>query len=229
MPGPKPHLPIPSNLVADWDEPEIDIHKAKRTDIKYKWKCRFGRNGSPGCGRTFRNYLSHRLTYKTGCPWCARDARKRPLVETLRREWAEEFPIESAPYLTSHKWRCEKGHGWTASIFSRLNTRDGGKREAAGCPRCAVGRSRRNFRAYPVPDYLRADWDEETPIEEASRKKRWRFVHRGSQRGEVPCGRSWSALLFARIGKMKTGCPHCFGGVKKPGNDSSCTDNDGLR
>jgi hypothetical protein len=198
-----PHaLPIPEHVLKDWDEPDLDIHLAPRKQPAFNWCCRAGSHGRPGCGHRWKARLLQRINYKNGCPRCAVAWRTRAIPDLLRREWVSEVPIDQANRSKKFPWVCSTcSHRWSSSITIRIGGR--------GCRKCGTQRASLKRRQYPVPPHVLADWDSPTPIEQASRKAIWPFVHRGSQHGEKPCGGKWSARLWARIGKMQTGCPHC--------------------
>lgn len=195
-------LPIPKNLELDWDEPGVSIHQVPR-GRRCRWRCRSGTAGAPGCGHTWEATLRRRLNYETGCPKCSNDWLHHPIPDRLRAEWRGDNPIDEARRVVSFPWVCQDcQYAWTATISHRL--------WKPGCPGCSARQRGVRRRVLAIPEHVRLDWAEEFSIEEANRRLAYRFVHRGSQRGEVPCGRSWSARLWARIKpKRPTGCPHC--------------------
>lgn len=147
-----------------------------------------------------------------GCPYCAGRlpwpgendlASRRP---DLAREWdqARNAPLTPADVTAgSHRmvfWRCERGHGWRASVKSRA--------EGAGCPVCAGRRVApgENDLAAACPDLAR-QWDRvrNAPLTPADvtpgsrRKVFWRCEK----------GHSWQAAVSARV--RGCGCPVCAG------------------
>ncbi|TXH50588.1 MAG: hypothetical protein E6Q97_20150 [Desulfurellales bacterium] len=65
-------------------------------------------------------------------------------------------------------------------------------------------------RRLPIPDNVRLDWDEPTPIDEAKTthgKRRW-VCRAGTGGGNAPCGKVWFARLVNRL-SMGSGCIHC--------------------
>lgn len=194
---------IPAHLELDWDEAELDIHAAPRgVTQQYWWVCRSGTLGGAACGHRWRTTLHQRLYYGTSCPYCQHSTQRRPIPDRLRAEWNEPFPIDTAFYNRSCRWKCAAGHRQKNTITNRLSR---------GCRLCGHASSAASRRYLAIPDHVRMDWDERIPIDSAPRGRiRFRFVHRASQRGERPCGGSWLALLFSRIKPDNpTGCPHC--------------------
>ncbi len=92
-------------------------------------------------------------------------------------------------------WRCERGHRWTATIYSR--------RAGRGCPVCAnkVVLAGYNDLATTDPDLAaQADgWDPTTVTAGSEKMRRWRCAE----------GHEWEAVVFNR--SRGSGCPTCAG------------------
>ena len=100
-------------------------------------------------------------------------------------------------------WRCELGHEWRATVYSRVS--------GTGCPVCAgkVVLPGFNDLASQFPEFL-AEWaDERSPHEvlaTASIKAAWRCA----------VGHDWSAAVYRRTVEGK-GCPTCTNRRVEPG------------
>ena len=146
----------------------------------------------------------------TGCPYCAG---KRPVVgendlassfPTLASEWSEKNGSLRPEDVTagSNKkvwWRCERGHEWQASIYTRVI--------GGSCPVCA-GRKvipGENDLSALFPE-LAKQWSRKngaflpTQVRPFSNKKVW---------WECELGHTWQATPNARI-SAKSGCPYCM-------------------
>ena len=192
--------PLPQNLVLDWDDPDLGILQVeRRSNSKHWWCCRSSRKP---CGHRWQATLRMRLYLKTGCPRCSHTGRRHPISDSLRSHWAEDFPIDEALPNTRYRWRCACGWESGATLWVRAKH---------GCPKCVLAAATARRRRLPIPECVRLDWAEDFPIDTAPRnRQRFRFVHRASQRGEVPCGHAWTTYLFSRLQPSKpTGCPRC--------------------
>lgn len=201
-----PHaVPLTDNLLLDWDEPDLDIRAARRK-VPYWWCCRAGTGGAPGCGHRWRQAIVRRLNYGHGCLKCLHASMTFPVTNLMRLEWAGVGSIDQADRHAPQPWTCTACKAtWQAPIALRV-------RGFGRCKECRHRRTGMRRRHLPIPAHVRADWDEDFPIDHALRKPSYRFVHRGSARGEVPCGLSWMARLWTRIKSERPhGCPHCFG------------------
>ena len=141
-------------------------------------------------------------------------------LSDLLQQW---IPLKNAPLTLraisygsrrSVWWKCEKGHEWQASVYTRT--------DGSGCPYCA-GRKAwpgENDLATLRPD-LAAQWHPEkngstTPADvlEGSHYKAWWICEKGHE---------WQAIVKSRaIGG--TGCPVCTNRRLSPGeNDLAAT------
>lgn len=125
--------PLPDHLRVEWREPwSIDLAKRGYKNL-YRWACQ--------SGHLWLASLASRQTGR-GCPTCGRTraADKRKIVEILdcvRLDWSEDFPIEQAlrrtRYRFTHRAVCQKGKSpcgksWETTLNSRLGN------HKTGCP-----------------------------------------------------------------------------------------------
>jgi hypothetical protein len=198
--GPKNLKPIPAELVAQWGEdfPIQDAVRGKR----WRWVCRAVRAGKP-CGYSWTGSIISRMYRQTGCKLCAYAGQSLPLPDLLRVQWQEpDLDIDQVRRSgkTRYLWACERNHLWRAPLSRRML--------GFGCPSCGRCRGADKRKSVEIPSWVRADWSAEFPIEEALRRVRYRFTHRGDcHRGKAPCGRKWETTLNSRLGANKTGCP----------------------
>ena len=100
-------------------------------------------------------------------------------------------------------WRCELGHEWRATVYSRVS--------GTGCPVCAgkVVLPGFNDLASQFPDFL-VEWDDERSPHEvlatSSTKASWRCAE----------GHVWNAAVYRRTVEGK-GCPTCANRRVAPG------------
>jgi hypothetical protein len=148
--------------------------------VPTRWRC-------PN-GHTWRARYHH-LRQGTGCPLCARTARKtaahyRALARQRGFAWTGRLPVNTHTRTT---WRCAQGHGWRAT-FSSVS---GG----SGCPHCAgvAPRTAAGFRA--LGRQVGFVWL--GPVTPSHNSTRWRCPH----------GHEW----LARAGTLSGGhgCPIC--------------------
>jgi hypothetical protein len=197
--GPKNLKPIPAELVIQWGE-DFPVEDALRTK-RWRWACRAVRAGKP-CGHVWSASITSRLYRKIGCRLCAYANRSKPLPDQLRVEWQEPGSVDQAGRSDKirYRWACGRNHLWLAPLAKRL--------AGHGCPTCGRTKAADKRKHVEIPSWVRADWSEDFPIEEALRRVRYRFTHRGDcQRGKAPCGREWETTLNSRLGANKTGCP----------------------
>lgn len=109
---------------------DIDPTKINSGSNKYgTWKCKLN--------HTWKAQIFNRTTARSGCPYCQM---KKVLtgfndLKTLNSDLAKEAfdwdPSKQMPGSSKKvKWKCEKGHIWTAVIYSRVR--------GNGCPTCAT-------------------------------------------------------------------------------------------
>lgn len=185
---------------------------------KIWWRC--------GKGHEWTAAVYARSTGGSCCPYCKG---RRPWpgendLATLYPHLAAQWHPEKNGSLTpqdvtagSHYkiwWRCEEGHEWKSLVTSRVR--------GTGCPVC---RNRRidvsvNDLATTHPD-LAAEWHPEKNgdhrpsdfVAGSARKVWWR------------CGRGheWQAVIMARTGDRKQGCPVCSGKSVAEGENDLAT------
>ena len=208
------------SLIEEWDyKKNKDISPDQitaGTPRKVWWKCKT-------CGNEWRTSVASRTgDNKTGCPVCGykvkmKETRKKRLQaeeKTLDRlypdiakEWDYEKnelkPSEVSPGANLKVWwLCKNGH----SYQSWLNDKTGIHK--VGCPVCNRKRLLTGVNDLETlfPDIAK-DWDYEkngdlkpSCITAQNGKKVW---------WKCKEGHSWDAIISARTGPNKTGCPYC--------------------
>ena len=174
---------------------------------KVWWRCEKGHE--------WQTAVFTRSRQGAGCPVCANKKRivgENNLATThpeLARQWHQELNDELAPEMISPGsnkkvwWRCEKGHEWQASVFTRSH-------QGAGCPVCTSNKTiaGENDLATTHPEIAR-QWhptkngdltpDKVAPL--SSKKKVW---------WRCELGHDYLATISSRtVGN--TGCPYCTG------------------
>ena len=200
-------------IAAEWDgaaNPHIDPEIAGYSvNLKAWWIC--------PAGHHYDAWVYARTIDGQGCPYCRG---KRALsgfndLATTRPDVLTKWDFEKNTELTpkdvtefSHKkvwWKCEKGHSWQARVQSVTMLKDG----ASGCPCCnglAAAKGETDL-ATLRPD-LAAQWcyekNELTPEEVTPGSKRKVFW-------QCEKGHTWEAVISARTGVERSGCPYCSG------------------
>ena len=179
--------------------------------LRVWWKCKKGHE--------WRAQIMSRKNRNSGCPVCA--GRSVVLgvndLETFAPAVAAQWHPTKNNGLTPDRvrpqsnrtvwWLCEKGHEWRAEIKSRTG-------RGSGCPYCSGHMLLVGFNDLATTEpRIAAQWDYElngelTPqmVMAGSHKKVWWHCSQGH---------FWQALVFARTGTLKTGCPVCAGKVSK--------------
>lgn len=199
-------------LAAEWDYEKnaglIPEEVTAGKDMKAWWRC--------PRGHSWEAFIYSRKA-GSGCPVCSGNtllpgfndlATVKP---ELVSEWDYDRNTDMTPDTvsagTSRKawWKCYKGHGWRASIVSRV----GGN----NCPVCAgkmVIKGVNDLES--INPLLAGEWDFErnsvTPdsVTAGSSKKFW---------WKCSKGHGWRTTVAARMGG--TGCPFCVGKEIMPG------------
>lgn len=155
----------------------------------------------------------------TGCPVCS----GRKVVEGIN-DLASNYPMIAAQWhpvkngerrpqdvaVSSNRriwWQCSLGHEWQASVYSRTQGQ-------SGCPYCTNRKVLPGFNdlatLYPQ---IAKQWHPTlngtfTPkqVTPGSKRKVWWIC---------PEGHVWKAVIYARTGAKKSGCPVCAGNVSK--------------
>lgn len=156
---------------------------------------------------------------KTKCPYCSNEKilsgfnDLKTLFPSIASEWHptlnEDLRPENVMGGTVKKvwWLCKKGHAYQASPHNRTNSK-------TGCPYCShrklcVGKNdlQTCFPEIAQEWHPTLNW-ELTPsgIAKSSNKKVWWKCKR--------YGHEWRATVNSRTGKVKAGCPICFGRKK---------------
>jgi hypothetical protein len=187
---------------------------------KLPWRC--------AQGHEWAAQVYSRTKLQTGCPTCARWARRdrvkpprtapfrvrnelRADLATSHPELAEEaqFDATSVHAGTSARlpWRCPKGHEYLATVDKRVR--------GDGCPYCSGHKVLAGFNdlATTHPDLVREAMFDPTTVNAGSNKRqRWKCVH----------GHEWVVPVAART--RGSGCPFCANKAVLPGyNDLSTT------
>jgi len=166
---------------------------------KVWWKCRKGHE--------WQAIISNRKNGNV-CPYCAnKKVYKDNCLQKTNPELAKEWDYEKNEAITlnnvtasSYKivwWKCEKGHEWQASIYSRNHGR--------GCPYCANKRIGDKNNLLILNPKLSKEWNYDkngdlTPekVGVGSSLKVWWKCKRGHE---------WQARVVTR--NKGTGCPDC--------------------
>ena len=172
-----------------WDPSTITEGSSK----KFSWKC--------SRGHSYRATVAARSSGQ-GCPYCAGQkvmAGFNDLATTNPDlvEWVDGWDPSSviAGTLRKLNWKCPIGHTWT-------NTGAGMVR-AKGCPICLGQRLLKGFNdlatVFPEISIEAFGWDPSTVMPGTDKKLKWKC-----QEGHI-----WSAPVYHRTGRDKTGCPTC--------------------
>jgi hypothetical protein len=172
------------------------------------WKCRYGHE--------WKAMITQRVSKHTGCPTCLNQkvlTGYNDLSVTnpeLLSEWHYEKNSDLLPTMviagSDRKvwWRCDQGHEWEASVYSRAK----GKTRT-GCPYCA---NKAVWIGYndlvTVNSSLASEWnyakngdDRPEYYTASSGKKVWWICSEGHE---------WTATICNRSSKNnRTGCPVC--------------------
>lgn len=147
--------------------------------------------------------------------WCSKAE-----DDTLLRQWDTEKNADLTPYTVSYGsqkkpyWRCDRGHSWQATVFSRT--------AGAGCPYCAGKRVWRdgNDLASAFPE-VAAEWHpmKNAPLTPGDVRP---GTHRRVWWKCKAAGHEWYAEVKSRA--QGCGCPVCANRIVLPGfNDLATT------
>ena len=180
------------------------------TRRKVWWRC--------GKGHEWQAAVSARAMGGAGCPVCAGKkvlpgendlASQFPEVAA---QWNEEkngalTPDQVSAYSNRRVWwTCERGHAWQASVAARVKNH-------SGCPYCTGRKVLPGFNDLAtVEPQVAAQWH---PTLNGALTPE--MVTAGSHTivwWQCPDGHIWKAIIYARAGPQKTGCPVCAGNVK---------------
>ena len=183
---------------------------APGTRRKVWWQCERGHE--------WRAAVSSRTSMGAGCPVCAGKvviAGENDLASAfpeIAAEWdaaknGKISPQSTAAYSNSRAWwRCVEGHSYQMKVSVRTM-------RGCGCPYCAGRRVLAGFNDLAAREpKLAAQWHPTlngglTPqmVTPGSHKKVW---------WQCPEGHVWRAVVHARTGAKKSGCPVCTGRVQ---------------
>ena len=168
-------------------------------------------------GHEWQASIASRTSSGSGCPVCA--GKK---VIAGENDLASQFPAIAAQWhptkneaLTPQQvapssnrkvwWRCEKGHGYQATVVARTMS-------GSGCPYCAGRKVLPGFNDLVTlaPD-VAEQWHPTLNgtllpqmVTPGSHRKVW---------WECDQGHVWKAVIYSRTGPKKCGCPICAGRV----------------
>lgn len=203
--SPKQTLATRQDLLSEWAfDRNIGIDPKTVTlgsGIRAWWRCAKGHEWQTAVGNRAKKGLR--------CPYCSnqRVSPEKSLQAThphLVLQWDVEKNSET-PFTVSAGtgkkiwWRCNSGHGWQATVYSRA-------KKNTGCPYCAnYFASPENCLATARPD-IASEWHPEkngslTPndvVAGANRKVWWKCKR----------GHEWLTTLNSRV-SSGTGCPKC--------------------
>lgn len=140
---------------------------------------------------------SHLVHSKSGCPYCKGNSRKTT-IEHLHEVAPTVFVGEYKNAHSKLEYSCIKGHGWSATPHSILNSI---KQGATGCPHCA-----KNY-SYDTEEYIKRINNRITCLE-AYINNSTKILHRCNT-----CSHEWKISP----GNVLSGysCPECGGTRKK--------------
>lgn len=204
-------------LASEWDyEKNGDLkphNLVYGSNKKVWWKCSV-------CSHSWGAQVVARTLYKTECPECEVDLKKRrnalksipnegesleELYPDLMEEWAYDLNNVSPSQLKRASkrkvwWQCKKGHEWKAAIYSRVS--------GNGCPICSGNQLLEGYNdlltLYPIVaeewNYNRNGELRPQSVHANARKKVWWKCKQGHE---------YEAAIYHRTGKKATGCPVC--------------------
>lgn len=137
--------------------------------------------------------------------------------EALLRQWHPAKNEGLTPKLITYGskqkvwWRCDRGHEWQTAVASRTMRN-------SGCPYCTGRKVLAGFNDLKtVEPQAAAQWHPELNgaltaemVTAGSHRKVW---------WQCPEGHVWKAVVYARAGPGKSGCPVCAGKVKAQSQD----------
>ena len=158
--------------------------------------------------------ITHRTSRGSGCPYCSGryaitgENDLETLYPEIAKQWdyeknGERVPSNYKPYSNVKVWwKCNKGHRWKISIYSRIG-------KGTGCPYCAkliVIPGKTDLQTlFPnianEYDYEKNKGTSAMDLCAKSNKKVW---------WKCKEGHSWEASVISRT-NLKSGCPYCAG------------------
>ncbi len=207
-------------LIDEWDVEKNegitpDVFSA-RNRKKVWWKCKQG--------HSWLASINTRGVHKLGCPYCA--GQRVVVGENDFESWCKnnnpklldewDYKKNTAKpseipktYKGKMFWKCDKGHGWEATVYNRVN--------GTGCPICNTGNNVKRNKVSLAEwcsennSSLCDEWNYEknedlTPqsVTYGSHLKVW---------WKCPKGHEWEAQIKSRT--YNHGCPYCSGTNKK--------------
>jgi hypothetical protein len=174
-----------------WLGPEVS-----NVGTKTRWQCEHGHQWEARYGHIKRG---------TGCPVCARVARKTPAdYHALAKERGFRWLGPKAPNVkTKTRWTCEQGHRWEACYHNLQH--------GTGCPTCARQALREHAKG---AGYSR---QRKTPADYHALARKQGFHWLGPEVSNNKTDTWWMCeqghVWKARYGNIqsRTGCPTCAG------------------
>ena len=175
------------------------------------WRCQRGHR--------WKASVVSRTSMDTGCPVCAGrqvlpgENDLASLRPDLARQWhpTQNLPLTPEDVTANSNrrvwWQCELGHGWRVPVGRRVQGN-------TGCPVCTGKQVLAGFNDLATVDPAIADqWAQDlngnlTPemVTGGSGKRVW---------WRCDQGHVWKAVVYARTGPQRSGCPVCAGVHKK--------------
>lgn len=168
---------------------------------KVSWKCKFG--------HIWEAKISNRALKNYGCPICSGQqilsgfndlATLHPQIAAQAYGWD---PKLFSPYSNQKlKWKCSKGHVWSAQVGNRTRRGD-------GCSVCSSHQVEKGFNDLSTVNPKLAsealDWDPTSLAPSSNKRVKWK----------CKLGHVWTAPPSNRT--SGSGCPTCSGRVTLPG------------
>ena len=217
-------------LMTEWTEDIPMDSIARGSGKKVKWRC--------SKGHEWYVSINERTGKKRSCPYCFREnastlMTKASLSEEnslktwcmqngafgqqLISEWTGKLYDGTKTNLDEVtrasgkrvKWRCDKGHEWYATIYSRT-------RQKCGCPYCSgrMASEENSLKTWCMQNgdfgkQLMSEWTgeledgAETSLDEVAKASRKRVRWRCDK------GHEWYTAIWQRT-SQKTECPYCY-------------------
>lgn len=171
-------------------------HALPGSGEKKEWLCELG--------HVYTARIDARCGQNQGCPYCTNKKvlkgfndlfTKFPEISKEANGWDPGNTIWGTNKKLS--WKCNLGHTYEARVDHRT-------RANSGCPYCANQKVWPGFNdlqtKFPEIAKESHDWDPSQFTVFSSKKVQWKCKD---------CGHRWKAMISARTGENKTGCPVC--------------------
>jgi hypothetical protein len=188
-------FPKIANEANGWDPSTVTTKSAKNVS----WRCMQG--------HTWQATVKERTPpHSTGCPYCSGNkvlagfndlATLFPDLASQSEGW--DPSTVSAGSRKKYSWRCDKGHTWSASVYSRTPPSN------HGCPCCSGRQALPGFNdlatLYPEVALEADGWNPATVTAGSSQKLHWKCAD----------GHRWNAVVCDRTPPKSSQCPFCSG------------------